>query len=132
MTNREVIEAVYAGWSGGDFTGGLSLFHSEAVLVLRSPLPDAGNYEGVEAIAGYTRSFLEPWSELTIAPDEFTDAGEQVLVNVTQRGVGTASGIPAELNYFHLWWIRDGLVVRMESIRDRADALEAAGLGNGS
>jgi ketosteroid isomerase-like protein len=51
-----------------------------------------------------------------------------VLVSVRQRGVGTTSGVETELRYFQLWSFRGGKVIRMESTRDRAEALEAAGL----
>jgi len=125
--NVETVEAVYANWSQGEFRT-LSHFDPQAVLVLHSPLPDAGDYPGVEAIKKYTRDFLEPWSELTISADEITEAGDRVLVSVIQRGVGGGSGIATELRYFHVWSLRDGRVVRLESIQDEAQAHEAAGV----
>ena len=126
--NVETVEFIYAGWSQGDFRSGLSHFDPEAVLVLHPPLPDAGDYVGVEAIKKYTRDFLEPWSELTISADELTEAGDRALASVTQRGVGGGSGISTELRYFHVWSLRDGRVTRLESIQDAATAREAAGL----
>jgi ketosteroid isomerase-like protein len=36
--------------------------------------------------------------------------------------------VPAEFRYFQVWTFRGGSVIRIESIRDRDDALEAVGL----
>ena len=54
--------------------------------------------------------------------------GDTVLVNVHQSGVGRASGIQTDMRYFTLWSFRGRKVIRIESFRDRADALEAVGL----
>jgi ketosteroid isomerase-like protein len=51
-----------------------------------------------------------------------------VIVSVYQSGVGRTSGVPVELRYFTLWSFRGRKVIRIESFRDRGEALEAAGL----
>ncbi len=38
------------------------------------------------------------------------------------------SGVPTELPYFMLWSFRGRHVIRIESFRERAEALAAAGL----
>jgi ketosteroid isomerase-like protein len=96
--------------------------------VLGPEFPDAGTYLGPEAVAAYTRGLLEPWTYFTIEAEELVAAGDSVLVGVCQRGVGSNSEIPTELRYFMLWSFRLRKVIRLESIRERADALEAAGL----
>jgi ketosteroid isomerase-like protein len=60
--------------------------------------------------------------------EELVEARDTVLVSVRQSGVGRASGVPAELRYFTLWSFRGGKVIRIESFRQRSEALEAAGL----
>jgi hypothetical protein len=51
-----------------------------------------------------------------------------VLVLVHVSVVGTASGIPMELDAAHEFTIRDGLVVYFKVYGDRKEALEAAGV----
>lgn len=65
-----------------------------------------------------------------MAPEEFIDAGaDQVLVFSREGGRGRGSGAEVESHpTAHLWTIRDGRAVRMQSYWERADALEAAGL----
>jgi ketosteroid isomerase-like protein len=126
--NVEAVRAVYERWSEGDFRSSVDVFDPLVVFVMRPEFPDAGAYLGTEGLAEYTRSFLEPWVRLTIEAEEITDAGDSVIVAVRQRGVGAESGAATEFGYFHLWTFRGGKVIRLESIRERPDALEAAGL----
>jgi ketosteroid isomerase-like protein len=126
--NVEAVRGVYERWARGDFTASMDLLDAQAVLVIGSDFPDAGTYEGLEGIREYMRGFLEPWTRVTIAAEELTDAGDAVLAAVHQSGTGESSGVETELRYFQVWTFRDGKVVRLEGFRDRARALEAAGL----
>ena len=99
--NVEAVRAVYERWSEGDFRASIGLFDPHVVLVLRPEFPDAGTYLGVEAIVAYTRGLLEPWTRLTMEAEEIVAVGDSVLAGVRQRGVGSASGVPTELHYFH-------------------------------
>jgi hypothetical protein len=51
-------------------------------------------------------------------------------VAVRQRGTGDSSGAATEMRYFTLWSFRGRKVIRFENVRERADALEAAGLSD--
>jgi ketosteroid isomerase-like protein len=125
--NVEIVQRVYERWGEGDFRTD-DVLDDHAVLVMRPEFPDTGTYLGPEAIAGYTRGFLEPWTHITIEAEEILPAGDSVLVAVRQRGEGEASGAMTEFRYFHLWTFRGGRAIRLESIRERDEALEAAGL----
>jgi ketosteroid isomerase-like protein len=119
---------VYERWSVGDFRASVDLFDPQVVLVLGRDFPDAGTRLGIEAIETYTRGLLEPWTQFTIEAEEIIPAGDSVLVAVCQRGVGSGSGVATELRYFMLWTFRGRDVIRLESVRERAPALEAVGL----
>jgi ketosteroid isomerase-like protein len=126
--NVEIVERVFERWGEGDFRAGVDVLDPHVVLVLGREFPDAGAYFGVDGVNAYMRGFLEPWTHLTMEAEELVAAGDSVLVSVRQRGVGTTSGVETELRYFQLWSFRGGKVIRMESTRDRAEALEAVGL----
>ncbi|HEX2233337.1 MAG TPA: nuclear transport factor 2 family protein [Thermoleophilaceae bacterium] len=128
-TNVEAVRQIYEGWARGDFRAGVSLYDPDVVLVLRPEFPEAGTYRGPEEIRRYMREdFLRDLDEASIAGNEFLDAGDCVVVHVTQRGTGPGSRLPVAMSYYQVWTLRDGLVVRIESIRTRREALEAAGL----
>lgn len=126
--NLEAVRRVYERWARGDFTASMDLLDPQAVLIIGSDFPDAGAYEGVDGIREYMRGFLEPWTRVTIAAEELTDAGDAVLAAVHQSGTGESSGVETELRYFQVWTFRDGKVVRLEGFRDRDRARVAAGL----
>ena len=126
----ETVRAVYERWGRGDLRASAELFDPHVVLVLGPDFPDAGVYLGAEAIAAYTRGLLESWTHFTIEAEEIVAAGDSVFAAVRQRGVGSASGVSTELRYFMLWSFRGLKLIRLESFRERAEALEAAGLGD--
>lgn len=96
--------------------------------MLRPGFPDAGAYLGPAEIRRYMLGFLEDWNQAAIEAEEFLEAGDSVVVAVHQRAAGKGSGIPVNMRYFQVWTFRGGTVIRIESIRDRLDALRAAGL----
>ncbi len=124
----EIVRRIFDEWGRGNFRAGTELFDPHTLLVLREGFPDAGAYHGPEQIDRYMRGFLEAWDKLVIEGEEFIAAGDSVVVGVHQQGTGKDSGIPVELRYFQVWSFRGDTVLRLESIFERADALQAAGL----
>jgi uncharacterized protein len=125
----ELVRAVYEGWGRGDFRAGVELYDPGIELVLRPEFPESGTYRGPEQIARYMREdFLSDLEHARIAGEEFVDAGDRVVVRVHQEGTGPESGLTVGMRYYQVWTFRGDVVVRIESIRERADALEAAGL----
>jgi ketosteroid isomerase-like protein len=100
----------------------------------------------IRTSSAYSRDLLAGWEDFTrgvrpgfpkrdpfrgrsgLEAKEIVAAGDSVLVDVSQRGLGRTSGAPAEMRYFTLWSFRGGTVIRIESFRERPDALKAAGL----
>ena len=78
-------------------------------------------------MADYMRAFLEPWTTVTIEATEITPAGDSVIVEVRQRGLGTASGVEIDFGYFQAWTFRGESVIRIESIMGREEAFAAVG-----
>ena len=126
--NVQALRRVYEEWARGRFRAGSELFDQWVVLVLRPEFPDAGAYVGPEGIRRYMRRFLEDWDSAEIEAEEFIGVGDSVVVGVHQRAAGKGSGIPVDMRYFQLWTFRGGAVIRIESIREREEALEAAGM----
>jgi ketosteroid isomerase-like protein len=63
-----------------------------------------------------------------IDPEEFIDAGDQVVLISRQLGRGKMSGIDVEQQLAQVWTLRDKKIVRMTAYPSKADALEAVGL----
>jgi ketosteroid isomerase-like protein len=124
----EAVRSVYAAWSRGDFRGAPNIYDPLALLVQGEGFPDIGPHLGIDGIRKYMRGFLEAWEHITIDAEELIDAGDSVIAAVFQRGVGKESGVEAEFRYFHVWTFRGDRVIRLETMRERADALAATGL----
>ena len=126
--NVELVRGIYDKWGTGNFRAGTDLFDPDVVLVLRGDFPDAGAYEGPEGIRKYMQGFLADWTDAAIEAEEVIGAEDMVVAAVHQRAIGTRSGLPVEMRYWQVWTFRDGAVIRIESIRERSEALEAAGV----
>ena len=124
-----VLRQIYESWGRGDLRAGVELFDPHVLLVIQPDFPDAGTYCGPDEVRGYMRQLLSAFDDFTISGEEFIDAGDSVVVRVRQRATGTGSGAPTRHDYFQVWSFRGKSVIRIESIRDRADALGAVGLG---
>ena len=126
--NVEIVQSIYEDWREGDFRRPVDLFDLHVVFVLHAGFPEPGVYLGREQLVEYTRQLLEPWEKYTIEAEEIRGVGGAVLASVRQRGIGRHSGAVTELRYVHLWTLLGPRVIRLDNFRDRAEALEAAGL----
>src|SRR3954464_5326707 len=124
--NLEIVRQIYEQWGRGDFGAGRERYDPYVLLVLRPEFPDAGSYCGTEGIRQYMREdFLADLDGAAIAGEEFLDAGDSVVVRVTQRATGAGSGARVEMPYYQVWTFRGPSVIRIESIVEREDALKA-------
>jgi ketosteroid isomerase-like protein len=129
--NVEIVRAVYERFRDGDFRASAELLDPYVVLVLGAgfgPDSPSATHFGAEAVSAYTRALLETWEDFTMEASEIVAAGDSVLAEVCQRGIGRTSGAPTEMHYFTLWSFRGATVIRIQSFRERSAALEAAGL----
>jgi ketosteroid isomerase-like protein len=107
----------------------VELYDPHVLLVLRREFPDSGVYRGVEEIGSYMREhFLADFADLRIVAEEFLEAGDSVVVRVHQQATGPGSGAPVAMRYYQLWTLRGPSVIRIESVMERDDALDAVGL----
>ena len=120
--NVDRLRRVYAEWERGNFRAGGELFADEIVFV---PAVDAPPESGRDAVAAYMRDFLSQWDEFTVSAEEFVDGGETVLVTERQTGTGRESGVATEMVFYAAWSFRDGEVVRVRWLTDRAEATAA-------
>ena len=126
--NVETIRRLYAAWASGDFRLGVEVLDEHVVMVVGPDFPEVGVRSGRAGVTNYFRDFLDHWEELSMEAKEIQAAGDTVLVHVIQHGKGRASGVEVEDSYFFLYTFRGDKVVRIEAVRYKAAALEAAGL----
>jgi ketosteroid isomerase-like protein len=86
-----------------------------------------GTYHGREAVFGWMKEWAEAWEEIEYTPEEFTEAGDAVVVGVLYEGRGKGSGVRTEGRFWYVFKYLDGRLRRWELYPERAQALEAAG-----
>ena len=89
MDNVDLVKRSYAAFARGDLDGVLGDVHPEIEWQQAQGLPHGGVYHGVEAVR---RAIFDPldeewWDEFSATPDEFLDAGPEVVVLGRYRGV---------------------------------------------
>jgi ketosteroid isomerase-like protein len=128
----ETVQRAWEAWERGDMEA-LFRFYDPEIEWDQSRYGGFGFdpvYKGHKGVRKFFREWLSSFDDYWARPDEFIDAGDCVLVRVTQGGRGKDSGVPVEMpSYQQLYRLRDGRAVRIEVYRDEHDALEAAGLG---
>lgn len=85
-------------------------------------------YRGLDEIGAATREFLEAWDSYWMTPEEFVEAGDQILVVMRLHARTAGTDTVVEQRIWAVWALRSGRVVRVRYYEDSTQALEAAGL----
>jgi ketosteroid isomerase-like protein len=84
---------------------------------------------GHEGVQSYFATLFEAIDDYRMEPEEFIDAGDdRVLVFSREGGRGVGSGADVVTHpTAHLWTLRNGKAIQMQSYWERDQALEAIG-----
>ena len=126
--NVEIVRRIYDRWAVGDPRAGADDLDEHVVFVVRNDFPEFGVFHGPDGIGQYLRRLLEQWERITLEAEDLRAVGDTVLAGVVQHAKGRVSGIEGDDHFFMLFTFRGGKIVRIETVRHEADALEAAGL----
>jgi ketosteroid isomerase-like protein len=123
----ELITATYARWNEGEWAE--EHFHGDVEWEMsQAAFDQTGPSRGRDSLMDYWRRFWAAWKpgarweidELECVSEGQVCACGRLLV------VGRSSGLETEVPVFHLWTVRDGLIVRLVVGDDRATLLKAA------
>jgi ketosteroid isomerase-like protein len=84
-------------------------------------------YRGREATQHFWNTFLETFDRVVVVPEEFIEHGDYVIVLDRTHMCGR-DGIEVEARNVSIVTVRHGQIVQWRLCRDRAEALNAAGL----
>ncbi len=133
--NVELVRALYAEWERGNFGAMADLYApdvewhwSSGARALRG---GSASYKGLAEIVPALREWVKEWGWWSIRADDFTDAGDRVLVMTTiharlKDGRGEVSDRQVDVIT-----VREGMIARMEVFDTEAEALKAVGLRDG-
>jgi ketosteroid isomerase-like protein len=121
----ELLEAVYAAFNASKRID-LELLTADVEFV--QPEIGQSTYFGREGVARGVQELLDVFDDVEAVPEEFFDAGAQVVVFVRLRGRARGSGVPVEFPLAHVFRFRGELVDQWHTYPDRQQALRAVAL----
>jgi uncharacterized protein len=124
QANVEVVRRLFDSYGDGDYARASECLAADVVYEVGQELP----LQGRAAVRAMWERWDSTWEELETTPEEFVDAGDEILVTVHYSARGRGSGIRYEERLFDVYSFSDGEVVRKREFRTRAEAVAAAGL----
>src|SRR5918998_4264599 len=122
--NVEKVRAGFAAYNRGDINTLMDMFDPEVEFVTLLQ----GNRNGKEGLRLLFEENRDTMPGYRLDPEELIDAGDRVIAVVRFGGVGRLSHIAMDDRLAFLFTIKEGLVIRQQTFRNKGDALEAAGL----
>jgi uncharacterized protein len=130
MSQQDVedTKAAYQAFAQGDQDAAAQNFADDVQWVTSDEVPPAGGTTtGKDNLLQVWAQIPDFWSDFSVQPDEFIDAGDKVIVLGTQRATAKDTGQSFEARFVHVLYNRDGKVVKGEFFADSAKALKALG-----
>jgi len=120
----------FAATNEGDFPKAMTYYDEDVVLVVdENAFLDAGTFTGRDAVGKWFGDWFSTFERgYSFEIEETRDLGDAVFFVATHYGRGRSSGVEVRGQTGYVYTFRDGKIIRAELYRDRASALEAAGL----
>ena len=127
MTSVDIVRRSYEAFARNDMDGVLGDMHPDIEWHQAQGLPHGGLYHGLDEVK---RNIFDPlddewWDEFTATPDEFLDAGDEVVVLGRYRGRAKHTGKPLDVPFVHIWTLSDSKAIRFRQFLDTAGWVEA-------
>jgi uncharacterized protein len=125
--NVELVRRAFEAFDRGDSEGVVSDFAPDCEYFATGAIPGVtGVFRGPDGYRRFLEAFVGEFDDLQVEPQEFIEAGDQVLVSVALRGRGQRSRVETSWRISQLWTVRDGKIVRGQGFTSRDEALGAA------
>jgi len=127
VTSVDIVRRSYEAFARNDMDGVLGDMHPDIEWHQAQGLPHGGLYHGLDEVK---RNIFDPlddewWDEFTATPDEFLDAGDEVVVLGRYRGRAKHTGKPLDVPFVHVWTLSDSKAIRFRQFLDTAGWVEA-------
>jgi ketosteroid isomerase-like protein len=136
--SQENVEAVRRGYdafnniASGDWDAydrWLEDFADPEVVLIEAPqFTGPREYRGWEGLRQWAKTGWELFEEVSYQPEEFIDAGDEVVVVAHVSGRGRGSGASVDMPLFQVFTLEHGKSLRIRAFFSKDEALEAAGL----
>lgn len=127
MAPVDIVRRSYDAFARGDMDGVLGDMADDIVWEQAQGLPHGGVYNGLDSVRKNVFDPLDEewWDEFSAVPDEFLEAGDEVVVLGRYRGVAKGTGKVLDVPFVHAWTLQGQKAVRFRQFLDTAGWVEA-------
>ncbi len=122
--NVEIVRRCYAALDRRDWDGLWREAHPD--FELRTQLQ--GSRLGPDEAQGFVEDQFAAFESWKVVPERFFESDDRVVAYVVMRSRPRGSSAEITIKIAHVWTLRDGKVLMIETFPQREKALEAAGL----
>jgi ketosteroid isomerase-like protein len=127
--NVEIVRRAHEALNGGDIDAVIALCDPAFRLDMSDRVLNPMVYEGHGGIRRFYDEVRDVWANYTWEPEQLIESGDQVVALLRSTGIGRGSGVEIERQTAMVWTVHDSRATSLRFFRNRAEALEAAGLG---
>ena len=127
MRNVDIVRRSYEAFARDDMDGVLGDMHPDIEWHQAQGLPHGGLYRGLDEVR---KNIFDPldeewWDEFTAQPDEFLDAGREVVVVGRYRGIAKGTHKHLDVPFVHIWTLGGDKAICFRQFLDTAGWVEA-------
>src|ERR1043166_8231757 len=126
--NVKTVQDAYAAFSRGDINAILELLAEDVSWTVPGPgdiVPFAGRYEGREGVGRFFAALDGAESVERFEPQEFIAQGDKVVVLGHYIGRIRANGQADDIEFLHVFTVRDGKIAGYRQYNDTAPSIAA-------
>jgi ketosteroid isomerase-like protein len=126
--NVGVVRGMYASFAEGDVPSVLETMDPQVEWneAENFPYADGNPYVGPSAVAeGVFKRLGDEWEYWSLTTDQFLDAGDSVVVLGRYGAAHKQTGKKLDAQFAHVWWLRNGKVMRFQQYTDTAQTQRA-------
>lgn len=119
--NLAVLREGYRNFAKGDIPAVLEVFEPDIEWTEAEGFPYGGTYKGPDDIMENVFMKLgTEWDGFSVAPDEFIDAGDKIIVLGKYSGTYKETGKSFKADFAHVWTLKDGKAAKFVQYTDTA------------
>ena len=124
--NVEVVRRAIESVNGGQIAEECFDAHVEYNTIPEGPV--GGTYHGLVGMQKGLRSLQEAWDDIKVEARGFIETGDAVVASVRYTVRGRGSGMTLDGEEPWAFWLRNGLIYRLDQYATEFEALKAVGL----
>jgi ketosteroid isomerase-like protein len=126
--NVEIVRPIYEAFNRRDWDALFRDTDPDFAFTYHNVGTDAGVRRGRDEVVAFADEYGGAFDKLVWEPEEFLDREDWVVAMVCVRSLPRGGAMDLVVQNGHLWTVRGGVVLSLESFPRPESALEAAGL----